>query len=156
MQSGVRDIGLDPSIPKDLPRAPQLTSDQHGNILQMFDGNNATANVMANMAGMVHTPISKIAKLKWIIDSGATNHMVSSLEVLHDMRVVKTEQNRKVYLPNGGVTLVTHTGNYKLADIGVLHDVLFVPDFHYNLLSISKVTKELNCFVSFYPGFCLF
>lgn len=45
----------------------------------MFDENNAIANVMAYMEGMVHTSISKIFKLKWIIDSGATNHMVSSL-----------------------------------------------------------------------------
>uniref|UniRef100_A0A3Q7GRS6 Uncharacterized protein n=1 Tax=Solanum lycopersicum TaxID=4081 RepID=A0A3Q7GRS6_SOLLC len=43
-----------------------------------------------------------------------------------------------------------------MADTGELQDVLFVPEFHYNLLSISKVTKDFNCFVSFYPGFCLF
>lgn len=39
---------------------------------------------------------------------------------------------------------------------GELQDVLFVPEFHYNLLSILKVTKDFNCFVTFYPGFCLF
>jgi len=133
MQSGVKDSGLDHSFPKDLPRAPQLTIDQHGSILQMFDGN-TTSNVMANMAGMVHTPRSKVTKLRWIIDSGATNHMVSVLDVLHDVKTVKTEQNMKVYLPNGGITMVTHTGSYKITDIGILHDVLYVPDFHYNLL----------------------
>ena len=38
----------------------------------------------------------------------------------------------------------------------MLENVLFIPDFKYNLLSVSKITRELNCFVSFYPGFCLF
>lgn len=153
---GVRGKGKDHLVPDDLPRAPQLTTDQHGHIMKMLDGNVSTANVMANMAGMVQTPMSKIAGLKWIIDSGATNHMISSLDVLHDVHTVKTKQNRKVHLPNGDVTLVTHSGSCTLTETGELHDVLFVPEFHYNLLSISKVTKELNCFVSFYIGFCLF
>uniref|UniRef100_A0A3Q7GG86 Reverse transcriptase Ty1/copia-type domain-containing protein n=1 Tax=Solanum lycopersicum TaxID=4081 RepID=A0A3Q7GG86_SOLLC len=64
---------------------------------------------MANMTGMVHTPRSKVSKLKWTIDTGTTNHMISILDVLHDMKIFKTEQNMKVYLPNGGITLVTHT-----------------------------------------------
>ncbi|KAH0654321.1 hypothetical protein KY289_031999 [Solanum tuberosum] len=29
-------------------------------------------------------------------------------------------------------------------------------DFKFNRLSVSKITKELSCFVSFYPGFCVF
>ena len=62
----------------------------------MFDGNTTNSNVMANMAGMVHTPRSKVTKLKWIIDSGATNHMIFILDVLHDVKTIKTEQNRKV------------------------------------------------------------
>lgn len=38
-------------LPRDVPRAPPLTSDQHGHIQQMLDGDISTANVMANMAG---------------------------------------------------------------------------------------------------------
>jgi len=35
-------------------------------------------------------------------------------------------------------------------------DVLLVPDFKFNMLSVSKATKQLSCFVSFYPDFCVF
>ena len=62
----------------------------------MIDKESTPKEVMANMAGMVHTPRSKVTKLKWIIDSGATNHMIFILDVLHDVKTIKTEQNRKV------------------------------------------------------------
>ena len=104
---------------------------------------------------MTHINVIKLTDLPWIIDS-ATNHMVSTLDVLHNVQTVRPDQNTKVHLPNRGVTFVTHMGNCNFTDIGELHDVLYVPEFKYNLLSVAKVTKELNCFVSFYPGFCVF
>ena len=89
---------------------------------------------MANMAGMAHINVIKLTDLPWIIDSGATNHMVSTLEVLHNVQTVWPDQNRKVHLPNGGVTFVTHMGNCSFTDTGELHDVLYVPEFKYNLV----------------------
>lgn len=34
--------------------------------------------------------------------------------------------------------------------------VLYVPDFKFNLLSVSKLTKALSCSVNFFPDFCVF
>lgn len=63
--------------------------------------------MMANMAGMAgNTQIAKIKDLKWIVDSGATNHMSFSLSNLTDVKLVKSDYNRAVHLPNGGVTLL--------------------------------------------------
>ena len=83
----------------------------------MFDGNYATANVMANMAVIAHTNFIKLTDLPWIIDSGATNHMVSTLDMLHNVQTVRPDQNRKVHLPNRGMTFVTHMGNCKISQI---------------------------------------
>lgn len=38
----------------------------------------------------------------------------------------------------------------------VITKVYHIPEFKYNLLSVSKVTKELNCSVTFFPHFCVF
>ncbi|XP_075102906.1 uncharacterized protein LOC107764446 [Nicotiana tabacum] len=38
----------------------------------------------------------------------------------------------------------------------ILYDVLYVPEFQFNLLSVSRYTKELNSSVHFYPDFCVF
>ena len=34
-------------------------------------------------------------------------------------------------------------------------DVLHFPSFHVNLLLVSKLTKSLNCSLTFYPDFCV-
>ena len=34
--------------------------------------------------------------------------------------------------------------------------VLSLPHVSFNLISISKLTRTLNCIISFFPGYCLF
>lgn len=36
-----------------------------------------------------------------------------------------------------------------------LTNVLYVPDFKFNLLSVAKLTRDLSCSVSFFPKFCV-
>lgn len=38
----------------------------------------------------------------------------------------------------------------------VLKNVLYIPDFRYNLMSKSKLTGDLNCVILFYPKFVVF
>uniref|UniRef100_A0A3Q7GEW2 Reverse transcriptase Ty1/copia-type domain-containing protein n=1 Tax=Solanum lycopersicum TaxID=4081 RepID=A0A3Q7GEW2_SOLLC len=132
---------MDSSVNENLQRAPQMTADQHGHIMKMLDGNVSTANAIANMAG-----------LKWIIDSGATNHMISNLDLLHNVHTVKTNQNSKVHLPNGGVTLDLTTG--KLKGIGKEKDGLYFlvqqqrgakPAWTPLEANVKLTTQELDC-----------
>ena len=37
-----------------------------------------------------------------------------------------------------------------------LENIFFVPDFPVNLLSISAITKQLRCYVTFFPFHCTF
>jgi len=93
---------------------------------------------------------------KWIVDSGATCHMTSKLEMLYSVSNSNKNVGRKVYLPNGQTTSVTHSGNCKISADDVLENVLVVPNFKYNLLSVSKLTRQLNCSVHFFPECCIF
>ena len=34
--------------------------------------------------------------------------------------------------------------------------VLNLPNFSFNLMSVSKLTRALKCYISFFPNFCLF
>ena len=109
MKSGIRNTGeiLDKMASGELHRAPHLTDTQHDSILGMINNDNSQHGMMANMAGMAgNTQIAKIKDLKWIVDSGATNHMSFSLSNLTDVKLVKSDYNRAVHLPNGGVTLL--------------------------------------------------
>ena len=60
-----------------------------------------------------------------------------------------------VTLPNGVRVPIKHTGTIKITDSLVLHDVLLVPDFQFNLISVSSLIKSLLCAAHFFPNDCL-
>lgn len=91
----------------------------------------------------------------WIIDSGATDHMTSRLSSLDTPIDMKSSPHTYVGLPNGTKTRIQHTGFVKLDETISLDHVLQIPDFKYNLFSISKFTSSNNCAIIFYPDFCL-
>ncbi|XP_070010094.1 uncharacterized protein [Nicotiana sylvestris] len=90
----------------------------------------------------------------WIVDTGATNHMTGNERLLVD--ATKVGNSGQVQMPNGESAQITHVGNCHLLGGDFIKDVLCVPTFKFNLLSVSKLTKELQCFVSFYPDFFIF
>ena len=110
---------------RNMQRAPTFNNGQYDQIVKLLDKEKSHAN-MVNMAGMIHSFMANIEQEKWIIDTGASNHMTAYLDNLSDVRIINPEKCEKVYLPNGGVTLVSHTGKYKLTgkeDDDMLEDV---------------------------------
>lgn len=104
-------------------------------------------------AGMVSCHCAFSSLEDWIIDSGASDHMCANLNNMFD---VKDAHNKpKVNLPNGQVTYVSHIGCVKLQNGIILKNVLFVPDFKQNLLSVEKLTKDSKCKVVFHANFCV-
>lgn len=59
-------------------------------------------------------------------------------------------------LPAGNTTKVSHLGSSTVLGRHDIHNVMYIPKFQHNLLSVSKLTKELNCSVHFYLDFCTF
>lgn len=57
-------------------------------------------------------------------------------------------------LPNGHVVQIEGTGFIQLTDALSLHNVLFIPEFKYNLMSVSLLTQTLNSEVRFTPSDC--
>lgn len=46
---------------------------------------------------------------------------------------------------------LSNIGSVAISDSILIHNVLYVPKFQFNLLSLSKFTKSHNCCVAFYP-----
>jgi hypothetical protein len=88
----------------------------------------------------------------WVIDTGATNHMVHSLSCL---TTITSTVNASVELPNGDLVSVTHIGNVKFSPSLILTNVLCVPSFHLNLISISKLVHSLSFCLIFMTNYCL-
>jgi len=89
----------------------------------------------------------------WIIDIGASDHMCHNKD-LFDSFVALAKPN-SVTLANGKCVLVTHAGTVTFKNHLTLHGVLYIPSFRYNLLSVSKLASQQNCYIIFTPQYCL-
>ncbi|KAF3614676.1 hypothetical protein FXO38_35522 [Capsicum annuum] len=91
-----------------------FTKEQYDQILKMINKNSG-ANTSTETTNAANAGISVfLASYKsrnWIIDTGATNHMVGKLDLLVNESITKIDKPRRVYLPNGDLTEVTHMGS---------------------------------------------
>lgn len=89
----------------------------------------------------------------WIVDSGATTHITCFPEFLFNFKFLK---NKFVLLPNGTRVQVVGTGSVRINSRIVLHNVLYIPSFHVNLISVPKITPNCKIGVLFEDTFVLF
>jgi hypothetical protein len=84
---------------------------------------------------------SYVSASEWMIDTGATNHMVTTTHYFTNMQL---EHNVTINLPNGQFVTVTHIGSIQFIASLLLTNVLCVPSFDFNLISVSKLTSSLQ------------
>ncbi|XP_073022626.1 uncharacterized protein [Primulina eburnea] len=87
---------------------------------------------------------------RWVLDTGATHHICCSLSFFSSSKSFSS----RVTLPNNSVVYATHIGSVQLSPDLYLDDVLFVPQFSFNLLSISSLTNHTPCSVHFLSDSC--
>ena len=100
------------------------------------------------MSSIFHSLFTK----SWILDSGATDHIISDPSLFSQ---TKPSFIPTVNLPTGSSASITATGTVPFNPNITLKNVLCVPSFHLNLMSVSKLTSALNCCVILFPNFCL-
>lgn len=88
---------------------------------------------------------------EWIIDTGASHHITGTLSALSSIRDVG---GRPVGLPDGSSIVATKEGDVFLTDCLVLRNVLFVPAFNCNLISVSHLVSDNGCTVQFTSSLC--
>ena len=105
---------------------------------------------LANSVSAFHSQ----SNLPWIIDSGASDHMTYSSSLFSDYKPCSGQD--KVKIADGTGSSVSGKGSIRITPSLPLSSVLHVPSFSNNLLSISRLTRELNCRVTFFPSHCVF
>jgi hypothetical protein len=91
---------------------------------------------------------------KWVLDSGATDHMIGNQTLLKNYRTIMSGQYFTVV--NNERIKLKGWGMISIFPKKFLQDVFYVENCSVNLLSISKLSKELNCEIIFKEKIMIF
>ena len=89
----------------------------------------------------------------WVIDSGATNHMTGNSKLFTTFQSHLSTST--VTLENGSTSCVLGSRTTHPTPLITLTSILSLPQFSFNLISVSKLTRTLKCSISFFPNHCL-
>ena len=83
----------------------------------------------------------------WFIDSGASSHMAVSREFVKDFKPLNTtvrlaKRNITAQVLSIGTGIIKCLDEHKTQVNVMVRDVLYVPSFDNNLLSVRKITKN--------------
>uniref|UniRef100_A0A3Q7IS00 Reverse transcriptase Ty1/copia-type domain-containing protein n=1 Tax=Solanum lycopersicum TaxID=4081 RepID=A0A3Q7IS00_SOLLC len=121
-----------------------FTPEQYSQILQMLNKGKDIVSTTANVAttstaGMITAFMSDVVNRNWIIDTGASNHMVHNASLMTQYRNLDDKSNMHVNLPTGSQTSISHIGeSLVLTDKTTHNSTTEVPN-----IDKSKVEKEL-------------
>lgn len=83
----------------------------------------------------------------WIADSGASRHICANRSMFLHLHAI---MNSSIMLHDNSCVSVQSSGDVPLRSTVILKDVLYVPSFKSNLLSISKLTRDSRLSISFF------
>nr|CAN74104.1 hypothetical protein VITISV_008952 [Vitis vinifera] len=87
----------------------------------------------------------------WILDSGASDHISGNKDLFSS--IITTSVLPTVTLANGSQTMAKGFRFAHPLPSLPLHSVLYTPECPFNLISISKITRTLNCSITFSDKF---
>ena len=136
--------------PEDGQPLIRISQEQVKQLQSLLDNKNEGSSSHANV---VSKPgLSEVTFRSWIIDNGATNHISSKL--FFDKHN-KCTLPPPVLLRSGEKAKIIAKGSLPLNFVYYLHNVICVPTFKVDLISVSRLTRDLNCSIIFFPYWCL-
>ena len=115
-----------------------------------IDGESGSFAFMTGAGTMMDGEINSTNKLQFILDSGATDHLVNQLEMFTTMTELEValkiniaKNNEAINATKKGTIQVTTN----LGVTGILENVLYAPDLPYNLLSVCRIQEAGMCII---------
>lgn len=90
----------------------------------------------------------------WLIDSGASCHVYTNKSLFSSKSPIQLKP--MICLPNGTTCHPEFSGTIQISNYKTLHHVFYVPQFRFNLLSVSCLTKDTKLAVLFSHDNCYF
>ena len=143
------------SSPSTAPFLPHLSAAQYTRLLNLLDSSSPPQPSVPHLSASLSVPIegnfSSQLSVLWIIDSGATDHVCCSLALFASYTSIPPVS---VSLPTGSKTIAQFSGTVRISESLILYNVLFLPHFSFNILSVSRLTASHNCLITFSSTAC--
>ncbi|KAK2452382.1 putative mitochondrial protein [Trifolium repens] len=141
------------------PQSSPFNQEQLEALQKMFSlmssQNNPKVASLAQKGNFLSAFTVKSGNLKpWIVDSGASDHMTGDKSLFHHYS--PCYDGMSVKIADGTLSKVAGTGSIILSEDIELKSVLHVPNLDCNLLSVSKLTHDLNCVAKLVSNLCEF
>jgi transposase InsO family protein len=105
------------------------------------------------MVASGNTCLHSSSSPSWVIDSGASDHMTGNSSLLSN--ISNPCSPFSVTVANGTKTPVQGISTVSTPNL-TFSNVLYLPEFPFNLLSVHKLTVALHCSIAFFPSYCVF
>ena len=140
-----------PSSTGDPPSVPSDTPAMFNKFLKWYKDQESSSSTTS----VAHTGTSFVGLTQssspgpWVFDSGATDHINGNKSLFSSPNHLPS-----VTLADGSRVSSHGVGTVKLFPSLTIDKVLYVPGSPFNLLSISRLTRSLDCVVSFTKFIC--
>ncbi|XP_073227024.1 uncharacterized protein [Cicer arietinum] len=140
---------------KQSPSSPSpFTKEQLDQLYKLLESQTSSCSI-AQRGNFPNTALLSVTPSHtWIIDSGATDHMTGESSLFSSYS--PCAGNHKIKIADGSLSAIAGKGSVILSPKLTLKDVLHVPNLSCNLLSITKLTKDINCQANFFHSHCTF
>ncbi|KAJ9698075.1 hypothetical protein PVL29_007267 [Vitis rotundifolia] len=139
------------------PQPPQPPSSSTSQDISLTDSGYDQATKSASVASVAQTGnssacLSHTSSLgPWILDSSASDHISGNKDLFSS--ITTTSALPTVTLANGSQTVAKGIGLAHPLPSLPLTSVLYTPECSFNLISINKITRTLNCSITFSDKF---
>lgn len=140
------------STSEDKPGSNVITVAQYQQLMDLLNKQSVSSSNAHNsqdhalLAGKMCLLAETNSKSGWLIDSGATDHICCDLNLFSTYKHVSGPIEH-IVVPDVRQIPILHIGTVQITTEMVLHNVLHIPDFHYNLISVQRLCKDLHCSV---------
>ncbi|KAI5392585.1 hypothetical protein KIW84_077110 [Lathyrus oleraceus] len=133
-----------------------FTQEQYNNIMELLQQSKTTPKANSiSISPFVLNYYSPNENDKnphlWILDTGATDHISFEITLFISCKTIIPVH---VSLPDGSQVTASMSSSVVLSPALVLHNVLYIPNFHVNLLSIAKLVSSNDYYVHFNVDSC--
>jgi len=138
---------------KEADTSTSLSTEQIHKLLRLLEDKGESNHVVSHIqrsSNNISTHKDQQGKL-WILDTRATDHVTQDLNQFSTFYKIKPVTVR---LPNNSTVVAEYAGTKYFTNDFIIYNVLYIPDFSFNLIYVQSLIKDLNCRLIFSNEHC--